>query len=144
MLANRHAALALLLSLPCASPALAQGAPTPPEPPPAVAPADKGMTTLTIFFKHDEAQTLDEINARLRRQHFYESFPPLGVEVLSWNVLMGVGQVVTLRFPAERLREVNRAVERSAWGAYRTEFYPTYDYRPTAEKEREGLPSAFK
>ncbi len=135
---------ALLLAFAGAAPALADENPTAPEPPPAVAPADKGMTTLTIFFKHDESQTLGEINARLRRQGFYESFPPPGVEVLSWNVLMGVGQVVTLRFPAERLREVNRAVEQTAWGGYRTEFYPTYDYRPTAAKERQGLPSAFK
>jgi hypothetical protein len=41
----------------------------------------------------------------------------------------GVGQVVTLRLPASRLREVNRVLENSAWGAYRTEFYPTYDYK---------------
>ncbi|RYB05607.1 hypothetical protein [Lichenibacterium ramalinae] len=156
MFPHRRAALALLLSVTAAAPALAQGAPTAPEPPPgtvpavtpalapALAPTDRGMTTLTIFFKHDESQTLGEINARLHRQHFYESFPPPGVEVLSWNVLMGVGQVVTLRFPAERLREVNRAVEQTAWGGYHTEFYPTYDYRPTASKEREGLPSSFK
>ncbi len=115
---------------------------TPPLPGPAA--ADAGLLTLTIFLKHDESQTLDEINDRLRRQHFYDTFPPQGVEVLAWNVLMGVGQVVTLRFPAERLREVNRAIEKTAWGGYRTEFYPTYDYRPTASKEREGLPSAFK
>ena len=111
--------------------------------PPAVA-GEPGSMTLTIFLRHDESQTLGEINDRLRRQHFYESFPPQGVEVLSWNVLMGVGQVVTLRFPAERLREVNRAIENTAWGGYRTEFYPTYDYRPTAAREREGMPSAFK
>jgi len=43
--------------------------------------------------------------------------------------MMGIGQVVTLRFPAARLREVNRVIENSAWGAYRTEFYPTYDYK---------------
>jgi hypothetical protein len=49
---------------------------------------------------------------------------------------MGVGQVVTLRFPAERLRDVNLAVEQSAWGAFRTEFYPTYDYRAIAEAQR--------
>ena len=112
--------------------------------PPAALVGEAGYLTLTIFLKHDESQTLGEINDRLRRQHFYESFPPKGVEVLSWNVLMGVGQVVTLRFPAERLREVNRAIENTAWGGYRTEFYPTYDYRPTAAKEREGMPSAFK
>jgi hypothetical protein len=32
-------------------------------------------------------------------------------------------------------------VEEKAWGAYRTEFYPTYDYKAVAEadrKKREG------
>jgi hypothetical protein len=43
--------------------------------------------------------------------------------------MMGIGPVVTLRFPAERLREINRLIEGEAWGGYRTEFYPTYDYR---------------
>ena len=50
--------------------------------------------------------------------------------------MMGIGQVVTLRFPAEKLREVNLAIEQSAWGAFRTEFYPTYDFRAVAEAER--------
>ena len=36
---------------------------------------------------------------------------------------------VTLRLPASRLREVNRILENTAWGSYRTEFYPTYDYK---------------
>jgi hypothetical protein len=43
--------------------------------------------------------------------------------------MMGVGQVVTLRLPASRLREVNRILENTAWGSYRTEFYPTCDYK---------------
>lgn len=47
------------------------------------------------------------------------------MEVVSWYVMIGVGQVVTLRFPAEKLREVNLAIEQSAWGAFRTKFYPT-------------------
>jgi hypothetical protein len=42
------------------------------------------------------------------------SFPPEGVEVVSWQVMMGVGQVVTLRLPASRLREVNRIRENTA------------------------------
>lgn len=134
----RTVSLVLLLGLAGAPSSVAQDAPTTP------AATDKGLTTLTIFLRHDESTTLDEINSRLKTQGFYESFPPPGVEVLSWQVLMGIGQVVTLRFPAERLREVNRAVEKTAWGGYRTEFYPTYDYRPTAQKERESLPNAFK
>jgi len=31
--------------------------------------------------------------------------------------------------PAERLRDVNRVIEQTAWGGYRTELYPTYDYK---------------
>ena len=143
MQVGRHVALCALaaIALGMALPASAQEVTTVPAP---VLAGEPGMMTLTIFLRHDESQTLGEINDRLRRQHFSESFPPKGVEVLSWNVVMGIGQVVTLRFPAERLREVNRAIESTAWGGYRTEFYPTYDYRPTAAKEREGMPSAFK
>jgi hypothetical protein len=50
--------------------------------------------------------------------------------------MMGIGQVVTLRLPAERLSEVNRMIEEKAWGAFRTEFYPTYDFVPVWETLR--------
>ena len=43
---------------------------------------------------------------------------------------------MTLRVPPARLREVNRVIEETAWGPYRTEFYPTYDYKPIAEQQR--------
>jgi hypothetical protein len=85
---------------------------------------------LTIFLKHDQSRPLGELNAQLEKQGFYKAFPPDGMEVVSWHIVMGVGQVVTLRLPASRLREVNRIFETTAWGAYRTEFYPTYDYKP--------------
>jgi hypothetical protein len=84
---------------------------------------------LTVFFKHDQSRPLSELNAQLEKQGFYKAFPPAGVEVVSWYVMMGIGQVVTLRLPASRLREVNRVLEDTAWGSYRTEFYPTYDYK---------------
>jgi hypothetical protein len=84
---------------------------------------------LTVFFKHDQSRPLSELNAQLEKQGFYKAFPPAGVEVVSWYVMMGIGQVVTLRLPASRLREVNRVLEDTAWGPYRTEFYPTYDYK---------------
>ena len=104
--------------------------------PPAAPPPEKGKLMLTIFLKHDQAKTLGEIRAQLEKSGFVQKFPPPGVEVVSWYVVMGVGQVVTLRFPAEKLRDVNLVVEQAAWGAYRTEFYPTYDYRAIAEAER--------
>jgi hypothetical protein len=92
-----------------------------------------GSFLLTIFLKHDESKTLDQINAQLKAQGFYKAFPPEGTQVVSWYVMMGIGQVVTLRVPAERLREVNRAIEQTAWGGYRTEFYATYDYKNIGE-----------
>jgi hypothetical protein len=94
----------------------------------------KGTFLLTIFLKHDQSKPLEQINAELRRQGFYKAFPPPGIEVVSWYVMMGIGQVVTLRVPAERLREVNRAIEETAWGGYRTGFYPTYDFKAVAEQ----------
>jgi hypothetical protein len=98
--------------------------------PPAQSASPSDTILLTIFLRHDQSKTLDEINKHLRETGWYEKFPPPGVEVVSWYVMMGIGQVVTLRVPAEKLRDVNRVIEQSAWGGYRTEFYPTYDYKP--------------
>jgi hypothetical protein len=119
-----------------APPATAQTAPSPA----AVAAAPGGTILLTIFLKHDQSKPLGEINEALKKNGYYQRFPPQGVEIVSWYVMMGIGQVVTLRFPAERLREVNRVIEETAWGPYRTEFYPTYDYKPIAEQERAKAP----
>jgi hypothetical protein len=102
---------------------------------PASAPADDTFL-LTIFLRHDESKPLPKINDQLREQGFFKSFPPPGIEVVSWYVMMGIGQVVTLRVPASRLREVNRAIESTAWGGYHTEFYPTYDYKAQAQQMR--------
>ncbi|MGA9091833.1 MAG: hypothetical protein WB420_22330 [Bradyrhizobium sp.] len=111
----------------------AAGAQTAPAPTSApvenAAPTADNAVLLTIFFKHDQSRPLGELNAQLDRQGFYKAFPPAGIEVVSWYVMMGIGQVVTLRLPASRLREVNRILETTAWGSYHTEFYPTYDYK---------------
>jgi hypothetical protein len=96
----------------------------------AAGPTADNAVMLTVFFKHDQSRPLGELNAQLDRQGFYKAFPPAGIEVVSWYVMMGIGQVVTLRLPASRLREVNRILENTAWGSYHTEFYPTYDYKP--------------
>jgi len=114
---------------------LALGAPAAAQPPPAAAAGD-GSFLLTIFLKHDQSRPLGEINKQLKAQGFYQAFPPAGVQVVSWYVMMGIGQVVTLRVPADRLRDVNRAIETTAWGGYRTEFYPTYDYKAIADEAR--------
>jgi hypothetical protein len=94
---------------------------------------------LTVFLRHDESKTLDEIQQKLKETGFYSKFPPKGIEIESWKVLMGIGQVVTLKVPVSRLREVNLALEKSAWGSFRTEFYPTYDYLPVYKAMKDSL-----
>jgi hypothetical protein len=124
MRATLTMAALLAAALAIKSAAIAQTAP-----PSNAAPTADNAVMLTVFFKHDQSRPLHELNAQLEQQGYYKSFPPAGVEVVSWYVMMGVGQVITLRLPASRLREVNRIIEDSAWGPYRTEFYPTYDYK---------------
>src|SRR5262245_39941781 len=121
-------AAAALLSLPMEG-SHAQGAA-------AGADASKASFLLTIFLRHDQSKTLDQINQHLQASGYFKKFPPEGIEVVSWYVMIGVGQVVTLRVPADRLREVNRAIEETAWGGFRTEFYPTYDFKAIAAQQR--------
>ena len=98
--------------------------------------ANDGEMLLTIFLKHDQTKNLSEINSRLEETGFWKRFPPEGVEVVSWYVMMGIGQVATLKLPGQKLREVNLAIEQAAWGAFSTEFYPTYDIRPVLEQSK--------
>ena len=91
---------------------------------------------VTIFLKHQQYMNLSEINEKLADTGFWAKFPPEGVEVVSWYVMMGIGQVVTLRFPPEKLRDVNLAIEQNAWGSFETEFYPTYDFVEVFKKKR--------
>lgn len=118
--------MALAGALLCGGTAAAQ---TPSPSTDASPPTADNAVMITVLLKHDQSRPLGELNAQLDKQGYYKAFPPDGIEVVSWYVMMGIGQVVTLRLPASRLREVNRIFENTAWGAYRTEFYPTYDYK---------------
>ncbi|GAC1327883.1 MAG: hypothetical protein NVSMB26_02420 [Beijerinckiaceae bacterium] len=60
---KRRLAAALFAAL-CGAPASAQQPPLTPT----ANVADKGQILLTIFFKHDQAKTLDEINEQLKRR----------------------------------------------------------------------------
>lgn len=102
----------------------------------AAATADNAVM-LTVFLKHDQSRPLSELKQQLAKQEFHKIFPPAGVDVVSWNITMGIGQVVVLRLPASRLAEVNLAIENTAWGVYTTEFFPTYNFMPIAQAEQE-------
>lgn len=95
--------------------------------------APPGTILLTVFLRHDQSQNLEQIQDSLDERGWWTGFPPDGVEVLSWVVAMGVGQIVTLRLPPGRLAAVNVELERRAWGVFSTDFYPTYDFVPVRE-----------
>jgi len=93
-----------------------------------------GEVLLTIFLKHDQSQNVDQIQGTLAERQWWDRFPPEGTEVVSWYVAMGLGQIVTLRLPAEKLGLVNLDLERSAWGVFSTECYVSYDFVPVRER----------
>jgi hypothetical protein len=55
------------------------------------APTPDNAVMLPIFLKHDQSRRLRELNAQFEKQGFYKAFPPPGVEVISWYVMMGIG-----------------------------------------------------
>jgi hypothetical protein len=85
---------------------------------------------ITIFLKHFQENNLSDLQQELDQNGFFKMFPPEDVEIVSWYVMMGIGQVVTVKLSPEKLRDLNLSIERGAWGAFSTEFYPTYDYVP--------------
>lgn len=99
---------------------------------------DEGTFLLTVYLKHDQTMNISEINELAAQNHLNEIFPPEGVEIVDHYVFMGLGQVIVLRVPPNRLRMLNIALERGAWGAYQTEFYVTYDLAAARIYERES------
>lgn len=99
---------------------------------------------ITVFLKHQQDKSLDEIQQIQRENGFYQNFPPPFARVVSWYVMMGIGQVVTIKIPAAQLRDLNVILEKTAWKAFNTEFYPTYDfapvYREIQQKENSSKP----
>ena len=94
---------------------------------------------LTVLLKHDQSNNLDAIQTKLKDAEWWDRFPPAGVEIVSWTVAMGFGQIVTLRLPPSKLAEVNLELERSAWGVFRTECLPSYDFLPVRERIKERV-----
>jgi hypothetical protein len=98
-----------------------------------------GTVMLTVVLKHHAGLTLDDVQARMKASGWWERFPPEGVRIVSWTVAMGLGQIVTLEMLPHLLPVVNVELERSAWGVFKTECYPTYDFVPVRERIRERV-----
>ena len=92
---------------------------------------------LTIFLKHDQTKNTDQMDDVLYAQGFWGKFPPEGTKIISWQVMMGIGHVITLEMPPDFVRPVNEAIEKMAGGIFRTEFYLTYDFIPLLQEKRD-------
>ncbi len=95
---------------------------------------DDGELMLTVVLRHDQSRHLDEFQRQLDEREWWTGFPPAGVEIVSWVVAVGLGQIVTLRLPSGRLNAVNVELERRAWGTFSTDVYATYDFVPVRER----------
>ena len=93
---------------------------------------------VTVILRHDQSKNLDEIMAYLKETGFYREFPPEGCELVAWVVAMSYGFIIHLRLEPSALRNLNRFIEQKAWGAFRYEVYPSYDFEPIARKFKEG------
>ena len=116
--------------------ALAQE-PTTPPPVPATgpsmvppAPASNDSVLVTIILKHQQNKNLPEIRRILESQGFWDMFPPPEARVVSWTIAMGLGHVIILQVPLGVVRRLNLSLENGAWGAFDTEIFLTYDYKP--------------
>lgn len=85
---------------------------------------------VTVVLRHIQENPVDSIQARVMQQGFYTKIQKAHAKILSWNVVMGIGQIMTLKFEPKYLREINLVFESGAWGGFKTEFYPTYDFMP--------------
>lgn len=89
---------------------------------------------VTVILHHDQSKTLDEIMEHTKKTGFYRDFPPEGSELVSWVVAMSYGFIIQLRLEPAGLRNLNRFMEQKAWGVFRYEVYPSYDFEPIAQK----------
>jgi hypothetical protein len=89
---------------------------------------------VTVILRHDQSKTLDEIMEHTKKSGFYRDFPPEGSELVSWVVAMSLGFIIQLRLEPSAVRNLNRFMEQKAWGAFRYEVYPAYDFEPIAQE----------
>ncbi|QHJ10009.1 hypothetical protein FX988_00218 [Paraglaciecola mesophila] len=94
---------------------------------------DGDKILVTVVLKHQQDKSLTELQQKMDENRFWQSFPPKGAEIDSWYVMMGLGQVITVKIHPRDLRTLNLAIEKSAWGIFDTDIYPTYEFKGIAE-----------
>jgi hypothetical protein len=95
-----------------------------------VGPLESDSILITVILKHQQNKNLPEMKRILEAQGFWDLFPGSDVRVISWTLAMGLGHVIILKVPPSAIRRLNLAIENGAWGAFDSEIYLSYDYKP--------------
>ncbi len=128
--------LFLAISLCCLGQAAAQDDKAKKSPgPEAIAPQsaiDNAADSLlvTVILKYQQDHTFAELRRQLEANGFWEVFPPVDSRVVSWNVALGFGHIVTLKMPADGVRRLYLSITNGAWGAFNSEVFMSYEYMP--------------
>lgn len=88
---------------------------------------------VTIVLKYQQDKSFAELRRRLEAQGFWDIFPPKEARVVSWNVALGLGHLVTLKMPSEVVRNLYLSISNGAWGAFNSEVFLSYEYLPIWE-----------
>ncbi|MFN7326761.1 MAG: hypothetical protein ACK5SQ_09270 [Chitinophagales bacterium] len=88
---------------------------------------------VTVVLKYQQDKSFAELRRRLEAQGFWEVFPPKESRVVSWNVALGLGHLITLKLPSEAVRNLYLAISNGAWGAFNSEVFLSYEYLPIWE-----------
>ena len=87
-------------------------------------------TLLTLVLHQDKEQSVAQFKTQLENNGFQETFPPAGVEIVSWTGVLGLGHVITLRLPTYLVPDVRQAVDACEWGKIEPKLYSSYDFEP--------------
>jgi hypothetical protein len=103
--------------------------PAPVAPPPSDS-THSDSVMVTIILKYQQDKTFAELRRRLESNGFWEVFPPQDSRVVTWNVAVGFGHIVTLNMPTDGVRRLYLSISNGAWGAFNSDVFMTYDYMP--------------
>ena len=105
---------------------------------------DTDKILITVVLKHQQDKNLTELQKKMDENRFWQSFPPEDMEIVSWYVAMGLGQVITVKIKPQDLRKLNLAMEKAAWGIFTTDIYPTYEFCDIAKSIKDKKIAAEK
>lgn len=133
----RKAGFLFILALACCTSISAQDTKpgqikTSPGPPPLAPAADtlSDSILVTVVLKYQQDKNFAELRRILEAQGFWDLFPIAEARLVSWNIAIGLGHIITLKMPAGSIRRLNLAIQNGAWGAFNSDIYLSYEYMP--------------